>query len=143
MQVMRRAVILASALIVVLVAAMILPGIAGAAGAEREDKANGVVTRRDEGGLAEAMAMVRKITLAGDRAVITYRAAGDKRPRSLVVEYSDLARALLYPRGGPPLYWAMLAMVGTGLALRLSRLSRIKEAQVPELMRRNVPPADR
>lgn len=143
MEALRRAAVLTFAATIIVTTAMVLPLMAGAAAPEREAKSKSTSTRRDSGGLAEAMAMVRKITVAGDHAVITYRAAGDKRPRGLVVDYSEAANTLLYADDGLPIYWMMLATVGIGLAMRLARLSRINEARVPELARRHIPPADR
>lgn len=138
----RRAAIGACGTVVILATAAVLPWTAGAASPERDSKPD-VVTRRDEGGLAEAVGMVKKITVSGDRAVITYRAAGEKRPRHLVVEYSAVASAMLYGDDGPPLYWTLMALVAMGLAARLARLNKMREEPVPELARRRIPPADR
>ena len=141
MEPLRRTATLTFAFIAVIVAATVLPQAALAA-SERGSKPE-VVARRNEGGLAEALGLVRKVTVAGDRSVITYRAAGDKRPRDLVVDYGDVGDALLYSNAGSPLYWMMVVLVGIGLTARLARLTRAKEMRVPELARRHVPPADR
>lgn len=118
----------------------VLPASAGAATPERGSKTNRTVARRDEGGLAEAMSLVEKVTVAGDRAVITYRAAGEKRPRRLEVDYSKAFSSVAGSGNGASLYWLTMLLACMGLAVRLVRL---KEARVPELARRRLPPADR
>jgi hypothetical protein len=118
----------------------VLPASAGAATPERGSKTKEVVTRREEGGLADAIALVQRVTVAQDRTVITYRAAGEKRPRHLVIDYAEVASEMGASPGGAGLYWATLALACLGLAMRLTRLN---QACVPELAQQRIPPADR
>ncbi len=129
-------------LLATIVATMVwvLPASAGAATPERGSKTKEVVTRREEGGLADAIGLVQKVTVAQDRTVITYRAAGEKRPRHLVIDYGEVASAMATSPGGSGLYWATIALACTGLAMRLIRLN---QACVPELAQQRIPPADR
>lgn len=135
-----RPILLATVASAILLAA-VLPAAAAPARPERAQPET--VVRREEGGVAEALATVQKVAVSSDRAVITYRPAGEKHPRDLVVEYADMVSAILWTDDGSPLFWVALTLMGMGLALRLTRLSRIAEDQIPELAERRVPAADR
>lgn len=123
----------------------VLGGVAGAAtkSAKPATPSRVVTIRRDTSPVVSALSMVNKVAVTRDEAVVTYRTPDEKRSRDVVVDYTELVSAVLWSSGGSPIGLLMMTVMSVSLAMRIRRLAHYREARIPEVARRETPPADR
>lgn len=87
--------------------------------------------------------MVDKVAVTRDEAVITYGTTDEKRSRDVVVNYAELVSAVLWSSSGSPIGLLVMTVMSVSLAMRIRGLAHYRETRIPEVARRETPPADR